>query len=69
MSSRMAAGRKEGWGSQPHTHTNTISYFFFIQPELPCEQTQNTKKKKKKTHKKKNPKERRKNNKERNPSV
>lgn len=30
MSSRMAAGRKEGWGSQPHTHTNTISGFFFL---------------------------------------
>lgn len=29
-SSRMAAGRKEGWGSQPHTHTNTISGVFFL---------------------------------------
>lgn len=29
-SSRMAAGRKEGWGSQPHTHTNTSSGIFFF---------------------------------------
>lgn len=33
------------------THTHALSGFFFIQSELPCEQTQNTNKIKKKKNK------------------
>lgn len=44
-------GRRDGGASPTPTQTPAVGFFFFIQPELPCERTQNTKK----TTPKKNP--------------
>lgn len=64
-SSRMAAGRKEGWGSQPHTHTNTSSGIFFFLFNPSCHV--NGPKIQKKQHQKKTDEGRK--EKERNPNV